>query len=93
MGSKMEPEEEELEHGHIDPAKEFVLALCAGPHDGDCGVNWDGNIGFPDEKTAVEWTRDSVDCDGGEYMLYRCTPIKRVTRGPTRVAAYKPKRR
>jgi hypothetical protein len=89
----VEPEEEKLDHGHIDPAKEFVLALCAGPWDGDCQVNWDGNTGFPDEKTAVDWARESVDEAGGEFMLYRCTPIKRIIRGPTRVSTYKPKRR
>lgn len=85
-------ESDELPRGSIDPAKDFYLALCAGPQDGVHGVDWDGNAGFVSEKLALECLRNDIDEAGGEYMLYRCTPIKRVIRGATKVMPFKPKK-
>ena len=85
-------ENDDLAKGTIDPAKEFFLALCASPHDGVHGVEWDGNTGYASEKLALECLRNDVDEAGGEYMLYRCTPIRRVIRGATKVMPFKPKK-
>lgn len=84
--------EEEMIHGHIDPAKEFCLALVAGPNDSSHQVDWDGNTGFPTQERALEWAKNSVEESGGEYMLYRCIPFKRVVRGQTRVMAFTPRK-
>ncbi len=83
----------ELPHGVIDPAKEFFLALAAGPQDGSCSVEWDSNTGYSTLDGALENLKQDIDETGGEYMLYRCVPIKRVLRGKTRILDFAPKKK
>lgn len=86
----MADEKPELEHGEIMVGGEFFLVI-AGSTDETTKVDWDGNVGFVKQDQATEWARDSA-LDGSEYTVFRCTPIRRVTRGPVRVIPYNPKK-
>ena len=73
----------------IETSKEFCLVLCAGPNE-NCSIDWDGNTGYPTLEDGLVATRELVDESGGDYMLYRCIPVKRIVRGSTRVLSVKP---
>jgi hypothetical protein len=70
----------------VETGGEFFLAMAGGKDD-ISSVNWDGNEGFQTVAEAIDYAKDNA-FDGGQYMVFRCTPIRFISRGPVRVSDY-----
>lgn len=77
--------EEKAMKGDIDPRKEFYLALSVDNLDGSCDVEWDGSFANQGESDAIQAATDIVEEHGGEFVIARCIPIKRIYRPKPKV--------
>lgn len=84
-------EEDAMDDDGIDPKKTFYLAASIGTLDGNvdfCGEPIEAATHDLDEATRV--CRELAQEHGTESYIYRCVPIRKISRGRVSVATLKP---
>lgn len=65
---------------HGNPRKRFYMTVAQGNTDGTIDLHFELPNGYDSEAQAVEAASEAADEYGGEYFVYECRPVKRVSR-------------
>lgn len=73
---------------HTDPRKTFYLAFSASWEDGTLDVENECATPHDTEEEAVAAAQAEVEDGGGEYFVYRATPLCRIHRVSVQVERF-----